>query len=184
MRRSAVRRSVEAMRLARRAGPTLIVLLLATPLAAQDTPPAPCRDGGRFDEFDFWVGEWDVFGPNDTQAGTNVIEKVERGCLIVEHWTGAGGGTGTSVNFYDPGSEVWRQLWVSSNDVVIEIEGGLRNGSMVLEGTLTNPAGRSQPFRGTWTPNRDGSVRQHFEISQDDGETWSTWFDGRYVPRD
>jgi hypothetical protein len=71
---------------------------------------------------------------------------------------------------------------VSSNGVVIDIEGGLRDGSMILSGRLTNPAGESRPFRGTWTPNADGSVRQRFEISED-GRTWSTWFDGRYVRR-
>ena len=52
---------------------------------------------------------------------------------------------------------------------------------MVLEGELIGPQGGSQPFRGTWTPNGDGSVRQLFEISADSGATWSTWFDGRYV---
>lgn len=160
---------------------SLALLLAATPLAAQNAPPTPCQAGGHFDDFDFWVGEWDVFVANGNRAGANVIEAIEQDCLLVESWTGAGGGTGTSVNFYDPGREAWRQLWVSSNGVVIDIEGGLRDGSMVLEGTLTNPSGQTQPFRGTWTPNADGSVRQHFEISQDDGETWATWFDGRYV---
>ncbi|MGD2045232.1 MAG: hypothetical protein PVJ80_06430 [Gemmatimonadota bacterium] len=169
------------MTLARLTASALAPLLITAPLAAQNAPPTPCRDGARFDEFDFWVGEWDVFVDTDRQAGTNRIEKVEEGCLLIEHWTGAAGGTGTSVNFYDRGRGVWRQLWVSSNDVVIEIEGGLRGDSMVLEGTLTSTQGRSQPFRGTWTPNPDGSVRQHFEISEDDGRTWSTWFDGRYV---
>ena len=111
-----------------------------------------------------------------------LIEALD-GADMVFVTTGLGGGTGTSVNFFDPGRERWRQLWVSSNGVVIEIEGGLRNGSMVLEGTLTDAAGRSQPFRGTWTPAADGSVRQHFEISEDDGESWTTWFDGRYVRR-
>jgi hypothetical protein len=161
---------------------TVAVLLTALPLAAQ-VPPAPCEDGGRYADFDFWVGEWDVFAPNDQQAGTNRIEKTERGCLIVEHWTGAAGGTGTSVNFYDPTRTRWRQLWVSANGVVIDIEGGLRDGSMRLAGALINAAGQRRPFRGTWTPNADGSVRQHFEISADEGRTWTTWFDGRYVPR-
>jgi len=171
------------MTLARLTASTLGLLVLAAPLAAQNAPPTPCQDSARFGEFDFWVGEWDVFVGNGSRAGTNRIEKVEQGCLVIEHWNGAGGGTGTSVNFYDPGRRVWRQLWVSSGDVVIEIEGGLRDGSMVLEGTLTDTQGQSQPFRGTWTPGPDGSVRQHFEISQDDGATWSTWFDGRYVRR-
>lgn len=161
----------------------VLILLAASGAAAQTPPAAPCQEGGRYADFDFWVGEWDVSLPDGRQAGTNRIEKSERGCLLVERWTGAGGSTGTSVNFYDPARARWRQLWVSMDGTVIEIEGGLRDGSMVLEGTLIGRGGGSQPFRGTWTPNDDGSVRQHFEISEDGGRTWATWFDGRYVRR-
>ncbi len=162
---------------------TCALLLAAWPAAAQGPPPTPCTDGGHYADFDFWVGDWDVLVQGGALGGTNRIEKVERGCLLVERWSGSRGDTGTSVNFYDPGRESWRQLWVASGGGVIEIEGGLHDGSMVLEGTLTNAAGRSQPFRGTWTPSSDGSVRQHFEISADGGATWTTWFDGRYVRR-
>ena len=38
----------------------------------------------------------------------------------------------------------------------------------------------SQRERITWTPNADGSVRQHWETSTDDGKTWKTSFDGLY----
>ncbi len=34
----------------------------------------------------------------------------------------------------------------------------------------------------TFTPQEDGSVRQFLEESSDGGETFSVWFDGRYVP--
>jgi hypothetical protein len=157
--------------------------LSAAPATAQTPPPAPCETGGRYADFDFWVGEWDVSDTDGRLAGTNRIERVERGCLLIERWTGAGGGTGTSMNYYDPAKARWLQRWVSSNGVVIVIEGGLRDGSMVLAGALINADGTSQPFRGTWTPNADGSVRQHFEISADGGQTWANWFDGRYVRR-
>ena len=40
----------------------------------------------------------------------------------------------------------------------------------------------SAPMHGVLVVTRDdGGVRQHFEISQDGGATWATWFDGRYV---
>lgn len=161
----------------------LVVLMAPSAGAAQGPAPSPCIDDAPYTDFDFWVGEWAVYVAEDRQAGTNRIEKRDQGCVLVERWNAASGGTGTSMNFYDPGRGLWRQLWMGVDGGVIEIEGGLRDGSMVLEGTIVSAAGVSQPFRGTWTPNADGSVRQHFEISGDEGRTWTTWFDGRYVRR-
>ena len=42
--------------------------------------------------------------------------------------------------------------------------------------------GEKRPFRMTFTPRDDGSVRQFLEESTDGGKTWSVWFDGRYLP--
>ena len=54
---------------------------------------------------------------------------------------------------------------------------------MVLRGVTHNAQGAAVQNRITWTPNADGSVRQHWEASTD-GETWTTAFDGRYVRKD
>ena len=53
---------------------------------------------------------------------------------------------------------------------------------MVLEGTIYG-YGRNQssPFRGTWTPNEDGTVRQFFELFSADEDKWNPWFDGLYT---
>jgi len=37
--------------------------------------------------------------------------------------------------------------------------------------------------RTIWTPLPEGDVRQHWERSTDNGATWTTVFDGRYVRR-
>ena len=34
--------------------------------------------------------------------------------------------------------------------------------------------------RITWPPRADGSVRQHWQTSSDDGASWTTVFDGLY----
>lgn len=151
--------------------------------AGAQAPAGRSCEAGPFRGFDFWIGEWDVFLPDGRRAGSNRIEATQGGCLLVEHWSGATGFTGTSFNHYHPGKGLWVQLWVSADGTVIEIEGGLEGGAMRLAGTLTGPAGAAQPFRGSWTPNADGTVRQHFEISADGGRSWTTWFDGRYVRR-
>ncbi len=141
-----------------------------------------CADIDGFSDFDFWVGEWQVFDSNSgNRAGENSIQKMEGGCMLLESWTSAGGGTGTSMNYFNPVTKEWRQLWVSAGRYSIDIVGGLRGSSMVLEGSIYNFAGAVWNFRGTWTPNSDGSVRQVFEQFNHDSEQWDPWFDGRYV---
>jgi hypothetical protein len=102
--------------------------------------------------------------------------------VLVENWSGAQGGTGMSMNFFDPTSGHWRQLWVSSG-LIVDIAGGLKDGSMVLEGhSYYHGQDEKRPFRGTWTPQADGVVRQFFEESTDGGEAFAPWFEGFYHP--
>jgi hypothetical protein len=152
-------------------------------VSAQETQaPAPCSVDARHAEFDFWVGQWDVFLADGRRAGSNTISKTESGCLVMEHWTGAKGSTGTSMNYFDPVAEQWVQVWVSGDRTIIDIRGGPRDGSMVLVGTIKDAANpRGADFRGTWTLLEDGRVRQFFEQSQDEGVTWTPWFEGFYV---
>lgn len=144
--------------------------------------PAPVCETKDHHAFDFWIGEWDVYDPDGNLVGSNSVQPAESGCLIIEHWTNAGGGTGQSYNFLDPGSHQWRQLWVSRG-AVIDYTGGLtEDGSMLLEGEIRYQ-GTSvvAPFTGEWTQNEDGSVKQHFRQQSTDTGEWSDWFVGRYV---
>ena len=140
----------------------------------------PCSDA-RHAEFDFWVGSWDVFLPGGRKAGTNRIEKILDGCVLVENWEGSLGGAGKSVNFVDPRSGKWRQVWNDSSGGVVEYAGELRDGAMRLEGEAAKRDGTVARGRVTFTPNPDGTVRQLIERSVDGGATWTVAFDGRYV---
>ena len=168
--------------------PSLLAALTRSPLVeAQDSPAEapPCKADARHGQFDFWVGQWDVFLAHGRKAGSNTISKTESGCLLMEHWSGAGGSTGTSMNYFDPVASQWVQVWVSGDRTIIDIRGGLHEGSMLLAGTIkdaANPDGAA--FRGTWTLLEDGRVRQFFEQSQDGGATWTPWFEGFYARHD
>ncbi len=154
----------------------------AATTTAATSPKPPCSDP-VFDDFDFWVGEWDVYGPKGKLAGTNSIRKEEYGCLITEHWVNSGGVTGQSYNFVDLLSGKWRQIWVSAG-ATIDYSGGLNDkGQMVLEGNIGYGAGQpgnGAKFRGTWTPNADGTVTQHFQQFDDAKNEWTDWFTGTY----
>ena len=145
----------------------------------------PCEHDPRFKEFDFWVGNWDVHVGNGTFVGRNTIESAERGCVLIENWTSASGGTGMSVNYLDEASGEWVQVWNSSGGSQIYIRGGLTEDGMLLEGTIHYVAtDQTAPFRGLWTPLEDGRVRQYFEQGNEDGTEWSPWFEGFYTRAD
>ena len=61
------------------------------------------------------------------------------------------------------------------------LSGNLEKGNMVLwSDVMKNQKGEPYRNRITWTPNADGTVRQHWEMTKDEGKTWATLFDGLY----
>jgi hypothetical protein len=141
----------------------------------------PCENHAGFSDFDFWVGQWDVRVANGTLVGSNVIKKAERGCVLIENWTNASGGTGMSINYLDKTSDEWVQVWNADGGSQINIRGRLIDDGMRLVGHLHNVAGGTTvPFRALFTPLPDGRVRQFFEQSNDEGKTWVVWFEGFY----
>ena len=151
-------------------------------VAAMEKLAYPCEDNDVFDQFDFWVGEWEVHGPAGGFAGTNSITKEERGCMLQERWVNSAGGTGQSINYVDQITGEWVQVWNAEGGSQINIRGGLTDEGMLLVGTLhTVGTDTTIPFRALWTLLPDGRVRQFFEQSADDGKTWTTWFEGFYT---
>ena len=150
-------------------------LFTAVPGHAQ-LPPVP----PEAHQFDFWIGEWTVTMPDGKPAGTNRIEPIAGGRGLLENWVGAQGGGGKSLNAYNDDTQRWQQFWVGAGGI-LELSGGLdAQGRMVLAGHGETPDG-SVIDRITWTPHADGTVRQHWEQSGDEGKTWKTLFDGLYT---
>jgi len=150
---------------------------LASPMAGQVA--AQCSDAEKAHQFDFWVGEWEVFSDGKL-AGSNSIRPILDGCVLQEMWSGAQGSAGSSLNFYNPQTDKWHQFWVWRNGTTLNLAGGLENGRMVLQGDSKSRTGEAMRNRITWTDNPDGTVRQFWEVSKDQGETWQTAFDGLY----
>jgi hypothetical protein len=146
----------------------------STPQATTPQPRPTCN-AAEHRQFDFWIGDWNVTVAGKP-AGTNRIELAQQGCVLIEHWTGAGGNTGTSMNFYDRRTSQWHQVWIDSGGNVLRLSGGLVSGAMVMESTA--PAGPKH--RITWSKQDAGAVRQFWESSQDNGKTWTAAFDGLY----
>lgn len=134
-------------------------------------------------QFDFWLGEWDVIGRDGSKVGTSKIARQQDGFIILENWTSASGGTGTSINFVDPVDKLWKQVWVDAGGGVVRYQGRFTNGAMRFMGTNVDRSGRVLGARAVFTPLPDGRVRQFIEHSTDGRQNWYTYFDGLYVPR-
>jgi len=143
----------------------------------------PCS-APEYRQFDFWLGDWEVTNPAGKVAGHNHVTREYGGCVLQEHWAGTGGSLGSSFNIYDPVRKVWHQTWVDNTGTLLELEGGLKDGSMVLSGEQVQADGKDLLNRITWTPIQvggDRKVRQLWETSADGGKTWAVAFDGLYA---
>ncbi len=136
-------------------------------------------------EFDFWIGSWTVTNPDGTAAGKNVIDNIQGKCVLRENWTSAKRNyTGTSSNFYNSQAKQWEQIWIDNQGQSLHLKGNRSGNQMILTSDeLKNKKGETYRNRVTWTHNEDGTVRQLWEILQNDKVT-SIAFDGLYKKQD
>lgn len=159
---------------------TVIFVSFSTIFAQNNTKEeCPCCTENHA-QFDFWIGDWTVYDTNGKVIGTNKISKIYDKCILREEWKSSTDHRGTSNNFYNKVDDSWNQVWVDNAGFTLELKGKLKNGSMVL---------KSIPIQGkhflyynqiTWTPNKDGSVTQLWELYKEDGTLLRETFRGIY----
>ncbi|MBS0320381.1 MAG: hypothetical protein JSR18_07570 [Proteobacteria bacterium] len=157
-------------------------LALALAQSAAAAAPAASCTAPEYRAFDFWVGDWTVTTPTGKVAGTNHVTREYDGCVVHEHYDTGRGYSGESLNIYDAGRKLWHQTWVDTMGTLLVLEGGLRDGKMVLEGQTVGTDAQVTKHRITWTPLGNGSVRQFWESTDAKGN-WTVAFDGLYTPK-
>ena len=143
----------------------------------------PCMTNAKAREFDFWIGEWDVYVTGTKNiAGKSKIEMIARGCALLENWDSSGS-SGKSLNFIDPITGKWKQTWVGSyaNGIQEFFEGEYKDGAMRFVFENINPQGRKVIGRFIFYNEKPGQVRQFNETSVDGGKTWVTSYDFTYI---
>lgn len=155
----------------------LFLLLAAATSAAQQS--SACSTP-QHRQFDFWIGEWEVSDARGQRLGSNRIERVLNGCALYESWAGVSGSRGHSFNAWDPADNKWHQSWFDNDGTILNLSGGMINGEMVMEGERRLSDGTQTVERITWTPNKDGTVRQFWQSSRDRGMRWTVVFEGTY----
>jgi hypothetical protein len=146
----------------------------------------PCSNP-IYRKFDFWVGEWEAFGINGSKAGDSKISVILDSCVILEEWTSAGTQqglryAGKSYNTYNNNTKQWQQTWVDNAGASTEyLEGTYGDGKIIF---------KSRPFkfkkdsfairRLTFSKINNDKLRQHGEISKDEGKSFVTEYDLEY----
>jgi tetratricopeptide (TPR) repeat protein len=144
----------------------------------------PCLSSKDNRHFDFWLGEWNVF-VGTQKVGVNSITMALGGCAVHENYATGGNYAGQSINYYDPIDKKWHQHWVGSGgDVYNYLETKREEGLLQFESKFMGPQGNISLSRLTFTLNDDGTVKQLFEGSTDEGKTWAPAFDGLYKKKD
>lgn len=146
----------------------------------------PCS-APEFRQFDFWIGEWSVYNLKGQKAGDSRITLILDSCVILEEWTSANKVksftySGKSFNKYNLQTRQWQETWVDNAGGNTEyLEGSYTNGKMVFKTKPFPVSGDTMAIRRLSFYNLGpAKVRQHAEISKDQGNTWVTEYDLEY----
>lgn len=146
----------------------------------------PCSQP-EYRQFDFWIGNWEAYGPKGQKAGDSKISLMNDSCTILEEWTSASVQkglryAGKSFNMYNASNKNWQQYWVDNTGSSTNYsQGHFENGKMILltENEKINDS-TWQIQRLTFYDLGPDKVRQHGETSNDAGKTWKTSYDLEY----
>lgn len=139
----------------------------------------PCDSEGHH-QFDFWLGNWNVTW-GEGESGTNHIERVLGGCVILEQFDGRPGTPlrGMSVSSYDSSNDRWRQTWVDNQGGYLDFEGKWDGDRMILMREAVTPDGPVLQ-RMVWYAIRADDLEWNWERSTDGGEHWNVLWQIHY----
>ncbi len=144
----------------------------------------PCMSDPHHREFDFWVGEWNVFQTNGMQptGAHSSIQMISGGCAILENWESPNS-NGKSINFIDPVTNKWKQSWAGNyaNGTQEFMNGEYREHAMRFDFIATGSNGQQVMGHLIFYNQGPNQVRQFNETSTDGGNKWNTNYDFTYV---
>ncbi len=143
----------------------------------------PCMTDAHAREFDFWIGEWDVYQTGTAQpiVGHSLVQMISGGCAILENWDSPNS-TGKSINFIDPNTNKWKQSWSGSyaNGNQEFTNGEYRDSAMRFNFETKDAQGNKIIGRFIFYNQGPNQVRQFSESSADGGKAWTTNYDFTY----
>src|SRR6187431_2742470 len=96
---------------------TVLILLLSF-MTQYVFAQKPCSSS-EYRQFDFWIGEWEAFGPKGQKAGDSKISLLLDSCTIFEEWVSSTVQkglrfAGKSFNMYNAAKKRWQQYWLDN----------------------------------------------------------------------
>lgn len=165
----------------------LILLMMCCSLFVKAQAPSalPCMDDAQSKEFNFWIGEWDVYATGtQTLVGHSVVQQVSGGCAILENWTEQhSSNSGKSLNYVDRATNKWKQTWIGSERKGQQdfVNGEYTDSAMRFTFERMNAQGQKIIGRFIFYNLGPDKVRQFNETSADSGKTWKTAYDFTYI---
>ena len=151
---------------------------------AQSTTKIPCSTP-EYNQFDFWLGDWNVYNSDGKLIGTNNIVKVPNACAIQENWDSkTSSSKGTSYNYYNKTDNSWHQLWIDNSGFSLELKGVYKNNTMILKSPLVQSEKGNYYNVITWTKNNDGSVTQVWDYVNEQRQKIKEVFRGIYKKKE
>ena len=151
------------------------VATLATGAAAPAASSVKCT-APEYRQFDFWLGDWDVFETDGSQSARAHVDLIAGSCAVHELYEQIDGLIGDSILSFDPVRKAWQQTWVTNGGTLMVLSGAFKDGAVTLEGEYHSPTGKNLPHRITWKVEGSG-VREAAVMSKDAGKTWEPAFD-------
>ena len=164
----------------------LTALIILSFCYFSSTAQKPCS-GPEYRQFDFWVGNWEVFNVKGQKAGDSRVSLLLDSCTVFEEWTSATVQkglrfAGKSFNTYNSGEKRWQQYWIDNTGSVTEyFNGHFEKDKMIVQ------TDNQHINDTTWLIQKmtffnlgKDKVRQFGENSNDGGKTWKTSFDLEY----
>ena len=157
-----------------------LMLFFSSILQAQVVKKVPCS-GEKYQQFDFWVGDWNVYDTSNKLIGTNKLVKMQNNCVLQENWVAENSPSkGTSYNYYNKSDDSWNQVWIDNAGGSLVLKGKLIDGKMILKSDLIISKKGNYYNRITWSKNKDNSVTQVWETLNKEGQLISEAFRGIY----
>ncbi len=162
---------------------TVLLCLITLFSFGQSAPKLPCS-APVYRQFDFWLGEWEAFGKNEQKAGDSKISLILDSCIILEEWTSASVNkgiryAGKNFNTYNAATRQWQQTWVDNAGGSNEYLKGKFEDNKIIYTSSPFPFSKDTMAirKMTFTNLNPDKLRQHGEISKDNGISWSTEYD-------